>query len=71
MPVISFYFEAQMPGSHCPSSQKAAQWNQNYFRITVAFETAAANYAWLNSAAFVGTGDRTPSGPIYDVFEVL
>ena len=35
MPVISFYFEAQMPGSHCPSSQKAAQWNQNYFRITV------------------------------------
>src|ERR1700722_10560470 len=35
MRVISFYFEAQMPGSHCPSSQKAAQWNQNYFRIAV------------------------------------
>jgi hypothetical protein len=42
-----------------------------YFRIAVAFETAAAKYEWLNSAAFVGTGDRTPSGPIYDVFEVL
>ena len=42
-----------------------------YFRIAVAFETAAAKYAWLNSAAFVGTGDRTPTGPIYDVFEVL
>jgi hypothetical protein len=42
-----------------------------YFRIAVAFETAAAKYAWLNGAAFVGTGDRTPSGPIYDVFEVL
>ena len=42
-----------------------------YFRITVAFETATAKYAWLNGAAFVGTGDRTPSGPIYDVFEVL
>jgi hypothetical protein len=42
-----------------------------YFRIAVAFETAAAQYAWLNSAAFVGTGDRTPTGPIYDVFEVL
>jgi hypothetical protein len=42
-----------------------------YFRIAVAFETAAAKYAWLNSAAFIGTGDRTPTGPIYDVFEVL
>ncbi len=42
-----------------------------YFRIFVAFETAAAKYAWLNGAAFVGTGDRTPTGPIYDVFEVL
>lgn len=42
-----------------------------YFRTAVAFETAAANYAWLNSAIFVGTGDRKPSGPVYDVFEVL
>jgi hypothetical protein len=42
-----------------------------YFRIAVAFETAATKYAWLNGAAFVGTGDRTPTGPIYDVFEVL
>ena len=42
-----------------------------YFRITVALETAAAKYAWLNGAFFVGTGDRKPSGPVYDVFEVL
>lgn len=42
-----------------------------YFRTSVAFETAALNYAWLNSAVFVGTGDRKPSGPVYDVFEVL
>jgi hypothetical protein len=42
-----------------------------YFRIAVAFETAAAKYAWMNGAVFVGTGDRTPSGPIYEVFEVL
>jgi hypothetical protein len=45
--------------------------NTYYFRIAVAFETAAPKYAWLNSAAFIGTGDRTPGGPIYDVFEVL
>jgi hypothetical protein len=42
-----------------------------YFRTAVAFETAAVKYAWLNSAIFVGTGDRKPSGPVYDVFEVL
>jgi len=42
-----------------------------YFRTAVAFETASAKYAWLNSAIFVGTGDRPPSGPVYDVFEVL
>jgi hypothetical protein len=45
--------------------------NSYYFRTAVAFETAAAKYAWLNSAIFVGTGDRKPSGPVYDVFEVL
>jgi hypothetical protein len=42
-----------------------------YFRIVVAFETASAKYAWLNSACFIGTGDRKPGGPVYDVFEVL
>ena len=42
-----------------------------YFRTAVAFETAATKYAWLNSAIFVGTGYRTSSGPVYDVFEVL
>jgi hypothetical protein len=42
-----------------------------YFRIAVVLETASVKYAWLNSAFFVGTGDRKPSGPVYDVFEVL
>jgi hypothetical protein len=42
-----------------------------YFRIAVALETASVKYAWLNSAFFVGKGDRKPNGPVYDVFEVL
>jgi hypothetical protein len=42
-----------------------------YFRTAVMFETAAPKYTWLNNAFFVGTGERKPSGPIYDVFEVL
>ncbi len=42
-----------------------------YFRIAVRFETAAAKYDWLNRVIAVGTGDRLPEGPVYDVFEVL
>ncbi len=42
-----------------------------YFRTSVAFETAAERYAWLNRIIAVGTGERPPSGPVYDVFEVL
>jgi len=42
-----------------------------YFRTSVAFETAAQQYDWLNRIIAVGTGDRPPEGPVYDVFEVL
>ena len=42
-----------------------------YFRTVVAFETAAPRYAWLNRIVAVGTGERPPAGPVYDVFEVL
>ncbi len=42
-----------------------------YFRTVVAFETAAANYAWLNKLWAIGTGTRPPEGPVYDMFEVL
>ena len=42
-----------------------------YFRTVVAFETGAPRYAWLNRIVAVGTGERPPAGPVYDVFEVL
>ncbi len=42
-----------------------------YFRTSLAFETAAPKYDWLNRVIAVGTGDRLPDGPVYDVFEVL
>ena len=42
-----------------------------YFRTSVAFETAAAKYDWLNRIIAIGTGHRPPAGPVYDVFEVL
>ena len=37
----------------------------------LAFETAASQYDWLNRIIAIGTGQRPPEGPIYDVFEVL
>jgi hypothetical protein len=42
-----------------------------YFRITAFFETAAANYGWLNRVLAVGIGDRRRDGPLYSIFEVL
>ena len=38
---------------------------------TVAFETAAPQYDWLNRIVAIGTGNRPPQGPVYDIFEVL
>ncbi len=45
--------------------------SEYYFRTSVTFETAAPQYDWLNRIVAVGTGHRPPSGPVYDVFEVL
>jgi hypothetical protein len=42
-----------------------------YFRLSGAFETAAAQYDWLNRIFAIGIGDRPPDGPIYSIFELL
>ena len=42
-----------------------------YFRMTPVFETSDARYAWLNGIIAVGSGHREPSGPIYQVHEIL
>jgi hypothetical protein len=45
--------------------------SEYYFRTSVAFETAAPKYDWLNRIIAIGTGSRPPEGPIYEIFEVL
>jgi hypothetical protein len=45
--------------------------SEYYFRTAIAFETAAPRYNWLNRIIAVGTGNRLPEGPVYDIFEVL
>jgi hypothetical protein len=42
-----------------------------YFRIAAFFETASDKYGWLNNIVAVGLGHRLPTGPIYQVFEIL
>jgi Protein of unknown function (DUF3237) len=42
-----------------------------YFRIAPVFETASERFGWLNRVVAIGTGHRSPSGPIYNIFEVL
>ena len=42
-----------------------------YFRIALRFETGDPELSWLNRVVAVGTGQRPPSGPRYDVYAVL
>ena len=42
-----------------------------YFRVAPFFETASEKYGWLNNIVTVGLGHRLPSGPIYQIFEIL
>jgi hypothetical protein len=45
--------------------------SEYYFRLAPFFETASAEFSWLNGIVAVGTGHRFPSGPIYNIFEVM
>ena len=45
--------------------------NDYYFRVTPWFETASAKYDWLNRIVAIAIGHRLPSGPVYNVFEIV
>ncbi|MBY0338782.1 MAG: DUF3237 domain-containing protein [Acetobacteraceae bacterium] len=45
--------------------------SEYYFRVTMRFETGAADLAWMNRVIAVGSGRRPPEGPVYEVFEIL
>jgi uncharacterized protein DUF3237 len=42
-----------------------------YLRSLIQFETASAQYSWLNELVAVGVGRRKPKVTSYDVFEIL
>ena len=45
--------------------------DEYYLRITPLFSAPSSDHAWLNRIVSVGAGMRLPSGPVYNVFEVL
>lgn len=42
-----------------------------YFRALPSFEVGPGPYEWLNRIVAVGIGERRPTGPIYEVHEIL
>lgn len=42
-----------------------------YFRMNPMFETSSPKYDWINRIVAIGTGQRVPDGPLYNIFEVL
>lgn len=42
-----------------------------YLRTAPFFETASAQYAWLNKIVCIGVGERQPESVKYEVFEIL
>ena len=45
--------------------------SEYYFRAWPLFETSSDKYGWLNRVVTIASGHRLPSGPIYQVFEIL
>ena len=45
--------------------------SQYYFRATPWFETSSEKYRFLNRIVCVSTGRREPTGPVYEVFQIL
>jgi len=42
-----------------------------YYRVAGFFETASPELAWLNTVVALAVGSRSPTGPAYEVFELL
>lgn len=45
--------------------------NEYYFRVAPWFETSSERYDWLNRVVAIAIGHRLPSGPIYNMFEIV
>jgi hypothetical protein len=53
------------------TSGAAVSPSEYYFRILPSFATSHPRYEWLNRSLAIGVGHRMPSGPIYDIHEII
>jgi hypothetical protein len=52
-------------------ADEPTEWNDQYMRLSIRFETAAPSYAWLNTSLFVARGRLLGTGHIeYQIFRV-
>jgi hypothetical protein len=50
---------------------EAADWADQYMRLSIRFETGAPRYSWLNTSLFVARGRLLGTGKIeYEVYRV-
>ncbi len=51
---------------------RGAQLDAAEYSLTISakFECGDARYAWLNNVVAVGVGQQTPTGVIYQIFEI-
>ena len=45
--------------------------SEYYFRVVPTFEAGPGPYEWMNRIIAVAVGDRRPTGPIYEVHQIL
>jgi Protein of unknown function (DUF3237) len=45
--------------------------DEYYLRVDPTFETGSSKLDWLNRIVSVGRGRRLPSGPTYEIFEIM
>lgn len=52
-------------------ADRETAWADQYMRLSIRFDTGAANYAWLNTSLFVAAGRLLGTGRIeYAVYRV-
>ena len=57
--------------STAADADESTDWRDQYMRLSIRFETGAAQYAWLNTSLFIARGRLLGTGHIeYQVFRV-
>ena len=71
---MSWVPSRKLPKSHASSTRFATgallARHEYSLAMTAKFECGMPAYAWLNNVVAVGTGEQTPTGPVYTIFSI-